>query len=190
MRHSLQRRLGLVGLAAGLTVMAATTVHGQATGSVQATGAPLLVNKLRESQSIVRPEATAYMIWTTGTGNNHEVWYRIAGGDALFRQRLRVFKENAPPRAENTLPPASRMVHEISSNQATSWYVMGPEQGSFTYYIDGDHRRNDGSWENDRGVTVKEITYSNGTLYQIGFEYRVILDDYNDLIIEVAVIRP
>ncbi|PSN18193.1 hypothetical protein C7271_13840 [filamentous cyanobacterium CCP5] len=189
MRKSLIWRMILPVLVSIVVVLGAAAVNAQRSGSVAASGSPLLINKLRESEAIVRPEAIAYMIWTTGTSAPHEVWYRISGGDALFRQRLRVYKENAPPRAENTLPPESERVQELSSNNPTGWYILGPERGTFSYYFDGDHRRSGNSWENDEGITVTQITYENGTLYRIGFEDRVILDDYNDLIVEVALIQ-
>lgn len=189
MRNSLLWRFVLGILTALTIILGAATTYGQNPPPVAASGAPLLINKLEESQVVVRPEATAYMIWTAGTANSHEVWYRISGGDALFRQRLRVYKENAPPRAENTLPPDTALVHEVRSNNATGWYVIGPEQGTFSYYFDGDHRYKDDRWQNDLGTAVKQITYENGILYQISFEDRVILDDYNDLIIEVAMIQ-
>ena len=157
--------------------------------NVPASVGPMLINKQREMPQITRPTATAYMIWTAGSHNKHEVWYRISGGDALFRQRFRVYKENAPPRAQNMLPPANKIVQELTSNQLTTWYVLGPETGNVTYYIDGDHRTGwDKAWEDDRGVVMTKTIYENGEFYHIGFEDRVVLDDYNDLEIEVAVI--
>lgn len=189
MRKSLLWRVVLPLLTAVVVLLGAATVSAQKPGSIAASGSPLLINQLRESQPIVRPEAIAYLIWTVGTSSPHEVWYRISGGDALFRQRLKVYRESAPPRAENTLPPESELVQEIISNTPTGWYVLGPERGTFSYYFAGDHRRGRGSWENDEGITVVQTTYENGTLYRIGFEDRVILDDYNDLILEVALIQ-
>lgn len=189
MRKSLLWRVVLPVLTAVIVLLGAATVNAQRPGSVAASGSPLLINQLREYPPVVRPEAIAYMIWTVGTSSPHEVWYRISGGDALFRQRLKVYKEAAPPRAENTLPPESELVHEIISNSPTGWFVLGPERGTFSYYFDGDHRYGGSGWENDEGITVTQIAYENGTLYRIGFEDRVVLDDYNDLILEVALIQ-
>ncbi len=48
----------------------------------------------------------------------------------------------------------------------------------------------DSDWLNGRGIVVKRTRYENGNLFQLGFEDKVILDDFNDLIVEVAIIQP
>ncbi|MEO1070124.1 MAG: hypothetical protein AAFW95_13565 [Cyanobacteria bacterium J06638_6] len=70
------------------------------------------------------PEATAYSIYTTNTLAPHQVWYRIAGGNALFRQRLRVYQENAAPRPINHRLELLLGISCRSSDSGGSW-LMG-----------------------------------------------------------------
>ncbi|NJL44901.1 MAG: hypothetical protein HC922_02395 [Leptolyngbyaceae cyanobacterium SM2_3_12] len=157
--------------------------------SSQAT--PPLRTLVREFDPVIMPEATAYSIFTTEGATPHQVWYRVSGGDALFRQRLRVYQENAEPRPINQLPPDSELKHEITTNAPTGWFLMPAETGIFTYYFDGDHRTTAGSpWENAFGLKVTRTRFSNGNLYELGFEDKETLDDYNDLELQVVILQP
>jgi hypothetical protein len=152
---------------------------------------PPLGNLVREYDPITMPDATAYVVYTTSPEVPHQVWYRVSGGDALFRQRLQVFKENANPRPLNQLPPDSELQQAITTNNPTGWFVFPAEQGIFSYYFDGDNRPTpDSPWQNGRGIVVKRTRYENGNLFELGFEDKITLDDFNDLIVEVAVIQP
>jgi hypothetical protein len=152
---------------------------------------PPLSNLVREYEPVTMPEATAYVVYTTSTEVPHQVWYRVAGGDALFRQRLQVYQENAGPRPTNQLPPESQLLQTISTNTPTGWVRLPIEQGVFSYYFDGDNRPFPNSdWENGEGIVVKRTRYENGNLFQLGFEDQVSLDDFNDLVLEVAIIQP
>jgi hypothetical protein len=90
---------------------------------------PPLSNLVREYEPVTMPEATAYVVYTTSTEVPHQVWYRVAGGDALFRQRLQVYQENAGPRPTNQLPPESQLLQTISTNTPTGWVRLPIEQG-------------------------------------------------------------
>jgi hypothetical protein len=155
------------------------------------TSTPPLRNLVREYDSVTMPDATAYVVFTTSATEPHQVWYRVSGGDALFRQRLQVFQENAGPRPMNQLPPETELRQTILTNQPTGWFVFPTEEDIFSYYFDGDNRPTPASdWLNGRGIVVKRIRYENGNLFQLGFEDQVSLDDFNDLIVEVAIIQP
>lgn len=156
-----------------------------------AAGSPPLSGPVREYEPVIMAGATAYSVYTTNTNVPHQVWYRISGGDALFRQRLRVYQENAGPRPQDQLPPESELSRELTTNAPTRWFIFPPETGVFTYYFDGDNRVTANSpWRNAFGVKVRRLRYGNGNLFQIGFEDQETLDDYNDLEIEVAIIQP
>ncbi len=155
------------------------------------TTSPPLRNLVREYAPVTMPDATAYVVYTTSALEPHQVWYRISGGDALFWQRLQVYQENAGPRPINQLPPETELRQTIQTNNPTEWFVFPPEQDIFSYYFDGDNRPTPGSdWQNGRGLVVKRTRYENGNLFELGFEDKVILDDFNDLIVEVAIIQP
>lgn len=155
------------------------------------TASPPLRNLVQEYAPFTMPEATAYVIYTTSQDTPHQVWYRVSGGDALFRQRLQVFKENAGPRPTNQLPPESELQQTIQTNSSTGWFTFPVEQDIFSYYFDGDNRPTPGSdWLNGKGIVVKRTRYQNGNLFELGFEDKVILDDFNDIIVEVAIIQP
>jgi hypothetical protein len=151
---------------------------------------PPLRNLVREFAPVTMPDATAYVVYTTSAEVPHQVWYRVSGGDALFRQRLQVYQENANPRPLNQLPPESELKQTILTNEPTEWFVFPPEQDIFSYYFDGDNRPTpDSPWENGRGLVVQRTRYENGNLFQLGFEDKLILDDFNDIIVEVAILQ-
>lgn len=113
------------------------------------------------------------------------------GGDALFRQRLQVYQENAGPRPTNQLPPDTELQQTITTNAPTGWFAFPVEQDVFSYYFDGDNKPTPNSdWLNGKGIVVKRTRYENGNLFELGFEDKVILDDFNDIIVEVAIIQP
>jgi hypothetical protein len=152
---------------------------------------PPLRSLVNEFSPVLMPEATAYSVFTTDANTPHQVWYRISGGDALFRQRLRVFTENAPPRPMNQLPPQSELQHEITTNAPTGWFNFPVQRGVVTYYFDGDNRVSPNSpWRDAFGLKVTRRRYGNGYAFHLGFEDQEILDDYNDLEIEVVIIQP
>ncbi|MGD1908620.1 MAG: hypothetical protein ACFB0C_21905 [Leptolyngbyaceae cyanobacterium] len=152
---------------------------------------PPTLERLQRSYEVeTAPDATAFSLWTGGTNLRHEVWFRVIGGDALWQQRLQVYKEQALPRPINELPPPSEQVSQIIGNQVSDWVYLGFESEFFTYYFDGDHwSTQTGAWEEAYGVRVHKRIYENGDLYEILFEDQYRLDDYNDLEIEVVLAR-
>ncbi|NJL47832.1 MAG: hypothetical protein HC929_10550 [Leptolyngbyaceae cyanobacterium SM2_5_2] len=174
---------------AALLIAVPLALHSRAQSS--STGSPPLRDLVQEYAPVVMPKATAYSVFTTEPSTRHQVWYRISGGDALFRQRLRVFKENARPRPQNQLPPTSELRQELTTNTPTSWFVFPAETGIITYYFDGDHRTSpNGPWEDAFGLKVTRTRFANGNLYKLGFEDQASLDDYNDLEVQVAILQP
>ena len=170
-----------------IAVPLATHSWGQSSSS----SSPPLRGLVREYEPVVMPAATAYSVFTTTPDSAHQVWYRISGGDALFRQRLRVYQENAAPRPQNQLPPESARKQELTTRNPTGWFVFPPAQGVFSYYFDSDHRTGANStWENAFGVKVKRTRFANGNLFELGFEDQSTLDDFNDLEIQVVILQP
>jgi hypothetical protein len=158
--------------------------------NAQTPTSPPPLQQLIHSFDIDQPEATAYAIWNSGQPERHEVWFRIVGGEADYQQRLQVYKEQAAPRSPEMLPPASTLVYDIENNDGSDWIFLGTENAFFTYYFDGDHRLNsDVNWDNAEAVRVRKTVYRNGDLYEISFEDIDQLDDYDDLEIEVILIR-
>ncbi|MBE7383907.1 MAG: hypothetical protein F6J95_021130 [Leptolyngbya sp. SIO1E4] len=150
---------------------------------------PSLADRIT-SFDIERPTATAFSIWNSAQNQRHEVWFRVLGGDALFQQRLRVYKEQAQPRPSDELPPSSELIHEFESNGPSGWYFLGFESDFHTYYFDGDNRPNSNvRWDNAKAVRAQKTAYNNGDLYEISFEDLNTLDDYNDLEVEVVLIH-
>jgi hypothetical protein len=187
LKYFWQKRLLAVLLAIGVALAIATASYAQSPLGTT-TQPPPLVNRIRQYEPVYRPGATAYMLWTSG-GQPHQVWFRVLGGDALYEQRLDVYKENAGPRFDNILPPISTLVHSLLGNRPTGWYNLGSEIGTFSYYIDGDHRKAPNApWEDNEGVRMRQTSYENGELFDISFEDIVDLDDYNDLEVEVVII--
>lgn len=180
---------------AGLMVIALIFTVGtaQAQIPVQPEGGeapPALVNRLRDFDVETAPTATGFALWPAGPNLRHEVWYRIVGGDALFEQRLRVYKEQAPPRPIDELPPPTFQVDEIYSNRGTGWRYLGFEGDFFTYYFEGDHRRlGSADWGDAFAARARKVVYENGDRYEIFFEDQQSLDDYNDLMVEVVMLR-
>lgn len=153
--------------------------------------APPLGRLVREYEVVTMPAATAYSVYTTNTTIPHQVWYRIYGGEALFRQRMRVYQENAGPRPINQLPPESQLRQDVINNDPTRWFSFAPETGVFTYYFDGDNRLTARSpWRDAFGVRVKRTRFASGNRYEVSFEDQDSLDDFNDLKLEVVIIQP
>lgn len=150
---------------------------------------PFLDNPI-DSFDIYQPDATAFSIWNSDDNPGHQVWFRILGGDAQYQQRLRVYKEQAPPRPINEVPPLSELVLEIADNTPTDWYFLGVESAFHTYYFDGDNRPPGFvNWDNAKAVRGQRTAYENGDLYAIRFEDLNTLDDYNDLEVEVVLVH-
>jgi hypothetical protein len=151
---------------------------------------PPLRNIVQVYEPVFMTGATAYSVFTTDTASAHQVWYRISGGDALFRQRLRIYQENAGPRPQNQLPPDSARRQELLSNDPTGWFMFPAATGISSYYFDGDHRsRGSEEWEDALGLKVRRTRYANGNLYELGFEDQESLDDFNDLEIQVVFLQ-
>jgi hypothetical protein len=175
---------------AALLIAIPLATHAPAQVSSSTTSPPLR-SLMQEFEPVVMPGATAYSLFTTDASSSHQVWYRISGGDALFRQRLRVYRENAGPRSQNELPPDSARQQEISSNTPTGWFRFPAGSGVFTYYFDGDHRSGGGqTWEDAFGLKVRRTRFANGNLYDLGFEDQEGLDDFNDLELQVVILQP
>lgn len=178
--------LGICFLAAFVAVNLAQPRALYAQGSARP---PALTGRL-DGFDIERPTATAFSVWNASRSNRHEVWFRVIGGDALFQQRLRVYKEQALPRTPDTLPPSSQLIYEMEGNRSSDWFFLGSESEFHTYYFDGDNRPfGAGTWDHAKAVRAKATTYSNGDLYEISFEDLNTLDDYNDLEIEVVLLH-
>lgn len=156
----------------------------------QTSATPPPLTQIIHSFDVEQPEATAYALWNSGETQRHEVWFRVLGGEADYQQRLRVYKEQAPPRSPDMLPPASELVYETANNGTTPWFYLGAEGDFFTYYFDGDNRPiGNLDWDNAEAVRVRKTIYTNGDLYEISFEDLNQLDDYDDLEIEVVLLR-
>lgn len=150
---------------------------------------PFLMDRI-DGFDIFQPTATAFSIWNSDDNPGHQVWFRILGGDAQYQQRLRVYKEQAPPRPIDEIPPISELVLELEDNQPSDWYFLGTESVFYTYYFDGDNRPPGFvNWDNAKAVRGKRTAYANGDLYEISFEDLNTLDDYNDLEVEVVLIH-
>jgi hypothetical protein len=174
----------LIATVSVMGVMQPRSLHAQTANT------PPPLQERIHSFDIAQPDATAYAIWNSGQPLRHEVWFRVLGGEADFQQRLEVYKEQAAPRSPTMLPPASEIVYDMDSNRGTDWIFLGTESSFFTYYFNGDNRHNgDDGWDNAQGVRVRKTVYRNGDLYEISFEDLTLLDDYDDLEIEVVLIR-
>jgi len=173
-----------------LTTAMVTAIVPLRSLQAQTTITPPPLQQLVHSFDITQPDATAYALWNAGQSDRHEVWFRITNGEADYQQRLRVYKEQAPPRSPEMLPPRSTMVYEIDNNNPSQWFYLGSEAGFFTYYFEGDNRLiGTSDFDNAHAVRVQKSIYNNGDRYQISFEDISELDDYDDLEIEVVLIR-
>ncbi len=188
---ALPRRLWwLVCLTVATLLLLVATASAQNPLGEDLSAPPPLVSLQRSDEVETAPDATAFSLWTSGPNLRHEVWFRVLGGDAQWQQRLQVYKEQAPPRPINELPPSSEQVSQILGNQSSDWVYLGFESEFFTYYFDGDHwSPQAGTWGEAYGVRAHKRVYGNGDLYEIRFEDQYRLDDYNDLEIEVVLVR-
>ncbi|MEM6520826.1 MAG: hypothetical protein AAF722_16010 [Cyanobacteria bacterium P01_C01_bin.70] len=167
-----------------------TTITSSRSLQAQTGSSPPQLQQLIHSFDVQQPDATAYALWNAGQDSRHEVWFRIIAGEADYQQRLRVYKEQAPPRSPDSLPPLSTIVYEVENNAPSQWFFLGSERGFFTYYFEGDNRIvEDIDFDNAHAVRVRKSIHTNGDRYEISFEDITLLDDYDDLEIEVILIR-
>ncbi|MGF1457837.1 MAG: hypothetical protein ACFBSG_02305 [Leptolyngbyaceae cyanobacterium] len=179
-------KIGSLFLATVLMTIAVSSRSLQA----QTSSTPPPLQQLVHSFDISQPDATAYALWNADADQRHEVWFRVLSGEADYQQRLRVYKEQAPPRSPYMLPPDSTVVYEVENNDPSQWFSLGAENGFFTYYFEGDNRLDEVlDFRNARAVRVQKSIYTNGDRYEISFEDITELDDYDDLEIEVILIR-
>ena len=120
----------------------------------------------------------------------HQVYYRIKCGDAAFYQRIQAWMTPdgwIPPQFMNT-PPDSGVGGEHRPTPG-DWVKFSVQSGPKDYWFLGEHRNPDGgTWARDAAVGHSFDLYDNGTLSTVGWDDTGGDLDYNDVIMEVAVV--
>ncbi len=114
----------------------------------------------------------------------HKLYMRVRGGDAAFPQRCLAYIRNGQFSEPLTGDPDMVLGGGIPS--PGFWYAFPAQNSTMTYFIGGQYYNN--KWLLDTGVHVLRERYTNGLYYTFRFNDMPGNNDYNDFIIEVAVV--
>lgn len=120
----------------------------------------------------------------------HQVYIRIACGEAAFYQRVSAWQADlsSPPPVLLGVPPAWVLGGDHRP-VPTDWVKFPVQQGPMNYWLFGQHRNPaQASWSQDAAVGHSFDLYSNGTLSTVGWDDTGGDRDFNDLVVEVAVV--
>jgi hypothetical protein len=122
------------------------------------------------------------------TTENHQVFYRVAGGSGGLWQRCLAWIRKEKPRGQ--VPgenPDAGMGGEIWPSP-TDWSAFPEQTGPDTTYYWFGHYHKNRRWHPDKGIRVKGDRYENGLLVTLFFDDTGEDWDFDDFIIEVAMV--
>jgi hypothetical protein len=122
---------------------------------------------------------------------DHQAYFRVKCGKAAFFQRCLVYMRDGQPSLTVVLGALPDWVLGGDYRPYPSdWLKFPPQRGSRTYFFAGEHRDPTGSvWRWDAAVGHTYDIYDNGTLATVQWDDTGGDRDFNDLVVEVAVVR-
>jgi hypothetical protein len=119
----------------------------------------------------------------------HQCYFRVLCGHAAFFQRVKVTMQL-------TLDPSIyfgvRFDYVLGGDfrpYPSDWLKYPPQQGDTTYFFRGECRDpSEANWQTDSNVEHKTDVYENGFLDTVAFDDAAADGDFNDIILEVAIV--
>ena len=121
----------------------------------------------------------------------HQCYFRVMCGDAAFFERCLVYMTSdasLPPPILESFPPNFVLGGDYRPHPS-DWYSFPTQGGSRFYWFFGQFRDPANTfWQPDAAVGHSYDIYENGTLSTVQYDDNGSDLDYNDLILEVAIV--
>lgn len=121
----------------------------------------------------------------------HQAYFRVKCGKARYFQRCLVYMRGANATVTDVLgAPPDWVLGGDYVPYPSDWLKYPPQSDGRTYFFAGEHRSPAESvWRWDAAVGHRYEIYDNGTLATVQWDDTGGDRDFNDLIVEVAVVR-
>ena len=122
---------------------------------------------------------------------DHQAYFRVTCGKARFFQRCFVHMRGASATITDVLhAPPEWVLGGDFRPYPSDWLKYPPQQGGRMYFFSGHHRDPaGGGWRWDDAVGHTYDVYDNGTLATVHWDDTGGDSDFDDFIVEVAVVR-
>lgn len=121
----------------------------------------------------------------------HQTYFRIMCGEAAFFERCLVYMTtdvSVPPPILQNFPPQFVLGGDYTP-RPSDWYKFPTQFGQRFYWFFGQNRNPaTTTWVPDFGVGHRYDIYENGTLSTVRYDDNGSDKDYNDLILEIAIV--
>jgi hypothetical protein len=130
--------------------------------------------------------------WEASSGEiiPHQVYFRVKCGKAAFHQQVRVWMTpaNSDPPPLIGLPP-DHVLGGAFAPMPSDWQKFAVRTSDTWYWFAGEHKPpQETAWRRDAAVGHSFDLYDNGTLSTVGWDDTGGDRDFNDYILEVAVV--
>jgi hypothetical protein len=121
---------------------------------------------------------------------DHQAYFRVKCGNAGFFQRCLVYMRNGGSVTDVLGMPPDWVLGGDYLPYPSDWLKYPPQQGGRIYFFAGEHRDPaQTAWRWDEAVGHTYDIYDNGTLATVQWDDTGGDRDFNDLVVEVAVVR-
>lgn len=121
----------------------------------------------------------------------HQTYFRVMCGEAAFFQRCLVFMTtdlSIPPPVLQNFPPNFVLGGDFTP-RPSEWFHFPTQRGERFYWFFGQHRNPaTTTWHADAAVGHSYDIYENGTLSIVRYDDTGGDRDFNDLVLEVAIV--
>ena len=125
---------------------------------------------------------------TTIVHHPHQVFFRVRSVEGMYRQGLLLFASPGSAPSAHELP-AKKPDFRGAFVAESGWHVIEPKDEVFTYTVVGVYEDFQSlTFFYDGGLHHKKQVYANGMLHTLGFDDTGNDLDYNDLVVELAVV--
>jgi hypothetical protein len=130
-----------------------------------------------------------YPPWTTLDGVlPHQCYFRVVCGNAAYYERIKVTMGGLDPLIYAGINPDYLLGGDFRP-YPSDWFKFPPQPGNMTYWFRGEYRNpSQSNWSVDTAVRHKTDNYENGFLNTVGWDDTGEDRDFNDIILEVAMV--
>lgn len=121
-------------------------------------------------------------------GGPHQAYFRVSCGKAAFHQRVKVWRREFDPEVHSGSNPDWVLGGDFPP-YPSEWIKYPPQTGLTPYWFRGEHRDpSQPQWQDDAAVGHRFDIYDNGTLSTVGWDDTGGDLDYDDMVVEVAIV--